>query len=245
MSTARAARIPRREQYAVGSQTNPGGTAFWWDFIHKYITPNMVTGAHGNAATREAQLDSILWGCPGWRAKDARRTIDNAPLAGWIAPGYGMNFAPRYTEDFPADGVDMMEPAGNRVTYGQYLMLHVPSWPGPVPGRFQRMGQIRNASRVSMLGDARFRVLDVKVHPTQLTGPPADFDTLWLGNGAGQTTFDYWRHGKYPRRLGPMFDISPAGGGRPAYNILYFDGHVETVTELTEGDRSIRQRFPN
>jgi prepilin-type processing-associated H-X9-DG protein len=57
------------------------------------------------------------------------------------------------------------------------------------------------------------------------------------------TTFDYYRHGKYPTLAGPG-SYFRSSGGKIAFNILYADGHVLMTGDRAEAYRSMFQMFP-
>jgi prepilin-type processing-associated H-X9-DG protein len=64
-------------------------------------------------------------------------------------------------------------------------------------------------------------------------------------SASGQTSFDYFRHGVYPK---PTVDgghpAYPTTAGKMAYNILYFDGHVGESNTPKDAFQSIRMRYP-
>jgi prepilin-type processing-associated H-X9-DG protein len=73
-----------------------------------------------------------------------------------------------------------------------------------------------------------------------LNSPSSNF---WA-NGAptnGETSYDYYRHGKYPAHAGSTFATT---GGKVLYNILYADGHVSGAITREEGFKAARMRFP-
>jgi prepilin-type processing-associated H-X9-DG protein len=53
--------------------------------------------------------------------------------------------------------------------------------------------------------------------------------------------FDRYRHGKRPAIAGARFALQ---GGKQAFNVLYVDGHVSTLTDIKEGYKSVRMRYP-
>jgi prepilin-type processing-associated H-X9-DG protein len=95
-----------------------------------------------------------------------------------------------------------------------------------------------------MLADARALILEARAAQSVdlIPGQPLlQNQSNYVGSDRG-TTYDFYRHGKYP----PPMDanrFSPKGG-KVAYNILYADGHVITATDRETGYRSFRMRFP-
>jgi prepilin-type processing-associated H-X9-DG protein len=64
-------------------------------------------------------------------------------------------------------------------------------------------------------------------------------------SGAGANTIDRYRHGKYPQVRGTGTAALYSGpGGKQAFNILYADGHVATVSHIKDGYKAIRMRYP-
>src|SRR5437667_236746 len=56
---------------------------------------------------------------------------------------------------------------------------------------------------------------------------PIDNNRELYPTGAGDSEFDYYRHGKYPRPQSSQKYSTE--GGKPATNIAYCDGHVATI----------------
>jgi prepilin-type processing-associated H-X9-DG protein len=68
--------------------------------------------------------------------------------------------------------------------------------------------------------------------------------TFWV-NGSpseGESSYDFYRHGTYPRKANAT-QFSPKGG-KIAFNILFADGHVRTAISREEAFRASRMRFP-
>jgi len=56
------------------------------------------------------------------------------------------------------------------------------------------------------------------------------------------TVVDIYRHGTYPKSIGNFYSTF---GGKIAFNILYADGHVTTISgDAREAYRSVRMKFP-
>ena len=55
---------------------------------------------------------------------------------------------------------------------------------------------------------------------------------------------DTYRHGTYPHLSPTNSQNFSKFGGKPAFNILYCDGHVETSTVQSEAFHAVRMRYP-
>jgi prepilin-type processing-associated H-X9-DG protein len=134
-------------------------------------------------------------------------------------------------------------------------------------GTWYKLSSITMSSQRCFLADSAALQLEAwrweKTVPTNVTSPPAPppmgqippgtSTTMYTVGDTGpisnQTTFDYYRHGVYPKKIaysgfwgtGTAFD---PGGGKMAYNILYFDGHAETSSDRRDAYRSVRMRWP-
>jgi prepilin-type processing-associated H-X9-DG protein len=107
-----------------------------------------------------------------------------------------------------------------------------------------------NAAERALVGDCRAYVLEATAPANaQNLAPQADITSLsnnlfWLSGGApaqGESSYDYYRHGKYPKHVGNGFDTK---GGKVLFNVLFADGHVSGLTTREEGFKAARQRFP-
>jgi prepilin-type processing-associated H-X9-DG protein len=103
-----------------------------------------------------------------------------------------------------------------------------------------------NAAERALVGDCRAYVLEAFAAPSSAAiAGQADLNspgtTFWAGPSLGETSYDYYRHGKYPRRIGNVFDTK---GGKILFNILYADGHVSGVVTREEGIKAARMRWP-
>jgi len=113
-------------------------------------------------------------------------------------------------------------------------------------GTWWKLNKYAPAAERALIGDCYYYFLEAVNPPATngtFTGQHVVSDAAgYSPTPAGQTTFDVYRHGKYPK-LG-VNEAYQAGGGKIAYNILYADMHCVTVTERSEAYRSIRQRYP-
>ena len=112
-----------------------------------------------------------------------------------------------------------------------------------LPGRYYKQDDIKNSAERGWVADSKSWFLEIKwftatntpVIPLQRVGRV----------GADQNDgnfFDRYRHGKYPAPNGAF--LSPTGG-KEAFNVLFFDGHVETLTDIKRGYKVFRQRWPS
>lgn len=143
-----------------------------------------------------------------------------------------------------------------------------PSGINPSSGTWYKLSQIRNPDQRCFLADCNTLFLECWQSPNQspaptgrIIPPPQPLLTSFSpntyytasSNYSGQNTFDCYRHGVYPPIISSWTGngisltgscFSPAGG-KVAYNILYFDGHVTTSSDRSDAYRSVRMRFPN
>jgi prepilin-type N-terminal cleavage/methylation domain-containing protein/prepilin-type processing-associated H-X9-DG protein len=226
--------------YTLGDDTLAAGQCYWFNFLAKYLTKTKV----GRAAT--ADRDSvearrnIFWSCPAWNGY-----ITTLAGAGGLVreqPGIGWNAFPEFTASFPEDGAEL----GEGGTYGAYV--GAPSSPdkwATFINRWYKQVHYTRPSERALISDTSFYVLEARPpYPDgTIPGQGTVRNALWVGpDGAHQTTFDFYRHGKYPDpKDGSQFKPN---GGKVAYNVLFCDGHVTTLVDRAEGYRVIRMKFP-
>ena len=153
-------------------------------------------------------------------------------------PPFAMNYWPTFTASYPDPGGTVQFPTPNaqyrvegRLTSSQgtwYNLIHFPQ-----------------ASERALLADARTLTLQARapLSADSIPGQPLLQNQANFSPGSSRnTTFDFYRHGKYPPAQTNLI-FAPVGG-KVAYNILYADGHVSTGTDRETAYRSVRMRFP-
>ena len=91
-----------------------------------------------------------------------------------------------------------------------------------------------------MLADCRYWILEVD-DPGGTRIP----DTLV--NAFPNASYDFYRHGKYPRLIGSGTSAALDGyngGGKVSFNVLFCDGHATTLLSREDGYRGVRMKFP-
>jgi prepilin-type N-terminal cleavage/methylation domain-containing protein/prepilin-type processing-associated H-X9-DG protein len=232
---------------SLNTATSTNLPCFWFNFLAKYVTRTKVGGAgNANGATASEQLKTILWGCPAWDPY----YNGSASNAGFnvTQPGYGMNGFPEYQADFPPNQGDELGEAG---TYAQ--LVNTPRWNKKVTAnRWYKLAKWNHSAERALAGDALFWFIEARP-PYASAGDQAKLGQYTLantgtwsaggaGDGAHQTTFDWYRHGTYPGRQ--TNDEFKSTGGKIAYNILYADGHVSGAVDKETAYKSVRMRYP-
>ncbi len=240
------------------------GTAngtYWMYFLARYVSHAKFGGMTGTTAADVANsMNSVLWGCPNF--VPVQTTLSGEQNVGGIATvytGYGMNSFPEYTAQYPKP-IDATDLLGDTGVGGSTvdplarncLLTSTDNWHTIGGGRWYKYNAYTNAAERALIGDCRAYVLEaskatsttafigqVNIMAIGLSG------TFWNGGGAinpGESSYDYYRHGKYPP-LATANQYSPIGG-QVGYNVMFADGHVAKLLTRDEGFKAARQRFP-
>ncbi len=231
---------------------------YWYNFIQKYGTRYQLNTASTASSDQANGRNTIFWGCPEFQAF-------YSPSANYTSgynvtdTGYGMNYAPTCTADYPAFG-KTIKPT-DKAQWRSFTGGH---------GNFFKQTQWTHSSERGLVGDANFYVLQeiddqdsyiltdpTRVPPQKIWNPL----TIWSTSipYTGQIDYDFYRHGSYP----PIGTINGSQslldgnnkthlpsyggikyGGKVKYNLLYCDGHASTLVTIPEGYRALRMKFP-
>ncbi len=223
----------------AGVQTKDA--AWWMNFLAPYLSQTSKGGsADATSLTSGAAKLSTFW-CSAWQGYQEN---DLGSDVNRQATGYAMNYMLSFTPTNPTPVQPTKFPPSSD---WDNASLNSDTSVKPLEGRAYRITQITQPAERAFLGDSWYYYLKSPQMSTTIN-TPADLPgqpLMVLNNGAtlaaGTTTFDYYRHGTYPRVAGTSF---AATGGSVAYDILYFDGHVVRSNDKADAFRSIRMRFP-
>lgn len=138
----------------------------------------------------------------------------------------------------------------------------------PRAGKWYKLTQITLQSQRCFMADNTALFLECWMPPNaqavkgNYVPPPQNILPAYGGAGyqtsgiSGQNSFDCYRHGVYPPVIAKWSDPSSSGdgsggpvfaqtGGKVAYNILYYDGHVQESFDRADAYKSVRLRYPN
>jgi prepilin-type processing-associated H-X9-DG protein len=115
-------------------------------------------------------------------------------------------------------------------------------------GTWQKLNKYTQPSQRALVADAQFWLIEANPAPMDGVIPGQKFYNnvaTYSAGVSGQTLFDFYRHGSYPKiAVGGDNGYYENKGGKVLYNILFVDGHVEQVTSRETAYRSLRMRFP-
>jgi prepilin-type N-terminal cleavage/methylation domain-containing protein/prepilin-type processing-associated H-X9-DG protein len=227
---------------------------FWFQFLAKYVTRTKLGASTSNAAERQQARQSLLWGCPAWEGY-----YSNAFTGGinYGQTGYGFNAFPEYTASYPAAGVllgdtfagqgagDTQAISTPSSTDGWTTIAAPPS--GSATGKWYKWKPYSvNGSQRALVSDAQFWLLEVMA-PVPLNGSPYPGQNSQYNintwTQSGQMLYDVYRHGRKPK-IDSTTNTYNLVGGKIAYNVLFCDGHVTTLTDFESGYRAGRMRYP-
>jgi len=219
--------------------TNTIIVAYWYNFLEKYASKAGKLGAEvdsTNSVDIANSQRSVFWGCPAW---DGRVDLTFAGGVDKYQTGIAMQQDPTFQPDYPS--VKHPAPDGSAIDTPNTDKACVRAdYATPVLGRFFKAAQWTKPGQRVLLGDCRYWILEVD-------SPGGTHIPDTLVNAFPNASYDFYRHGRYPRISGSgasaVFD-GYNGGGRVMFNVLYCDGHAATLISREEGYRGVRMKFP-
>ena len=247
--------------YRLSFSSNPpinydGPQTYWMYFLAKYVSKGKF-GKYNGATAEDAaySMRSVLWGCPGFQPIQSTSATIGVGGVAVVYTGYGMNGFPEYTPTYPAIDAeppynvlgDGLSPGLDTRAVSGVNCSPAQNWSNIITGRWYKQKAYTNPAERALVGDCRVYVLEAM----SASGPSAiaaqsDLSGSVFWSGApdpGQTSYDFYRHGKYPRR-GTTANTFNRVGGNVSYNVLYADGHVRTLVLREEGFKAARMRWP-
>lgn len=243
---------------------------YWFNFLSKYETKTNVGFSATNSSQVTISQQSIFYsGCPAWQQYLYNGPASSNPLNVSTQPGYGMNAFPEFTPSYPPRGATLGEVSGaqapsvspnppycNDTSVVDYSTTYHWTPPesgmegpnGATPyGKWYKFSQFTHPSDRALLGDCLFWLMEA-LPPL----PPPNFaGQYYLGNqgtwaseldGGYETTFDFYRHGTYPKLIAS--DLFDRKGGKVGFNVLFCDGHVATMIDRQSAYQVVRMRYP-
>ena len=244
--------------FKYGAPTNVPGlqtidAAWWMCFLAPYLSKQNKGGAGDlNLLNSALARNSCFW-CPAWVGLREDR-------AAWMPygeynherTGYSMNYMLSFRADYPSNSVA----AGSRFPpikeWANAALKAGTSDNGPDPllGKWYKLSQVSRAGERAFMADCYHLFLSAPVGPSlplppQQLLPTANTSSAYndSANSLAQCTFDWYRHGAYPKK-GTIAGTFDPNGGKVSYNTLYFDGHVSQAVDRSDGYKAIRMRFP-
>jgi prepilin-type N-terminal cleavage/methylation domain-containing protein/prepilin-type processing-associated H-X9-DG protein len=217
---------------------------YWTDYLLPYVTKagksnfQLSTGYAGDRQFEQTKA-SVFWACPQWDGWiGSGSTYRGSPGVSVFDNGYSMNLYPTCQPNNPASAF-AMPPSWETQCRSQAA--------GGV-GRWYKQSQWTHASERMLVCDANLWLLQLTA--TDAAGTIAKQNSIRspLATGAGANQIDRYRHGKPPESVGGYYnetvDLTHPGKGKQAFNVLFADFHAATLTDIRQGYKAIRMRYP-
>jgi prepilin-type N-terminal cleavage/methylation domain-containing protein/prepilin-type processing-associated H-X9-DG protein len=207
--------------------------AYWQNIIAKYVTKAKIGVTSTTDQDAIFARRSIIWGCPVFEGYFTG-TIGGVNR---LQTGYGMNCEARMREDYPSPTNLSLSGSPTNTAAIERALIRTYSM-----GRWMKQTEFTKPAQRALIADCRFWSLEA-LNPAGgvIPGQESNPTSTYTSGASGQTTFDFYRHGRYPSVVGTQY--SPTGGS-VAFNILYCDGHVATSNDRKEAYLSVRMKFP-
>jgi prepilin-type N-terminal cleavage/methylation domain-containing protein/prepilin-type processing-associated H-X9-DG protein len=207
--------------------------AYWQNIIGKYVSKAKIGVTSTTDEDAIFARRSIIWGCPVFEGYFTG-TIGGVNR---LQTGYGMNSEARMREDYPSATNLSMSGSATATAPMEKALIRTYSM-----GRWMKQTEFTKPAQRALIADCRFWSLEALnpvggVIPGQEVRPTATYTS----GVSGQTTFDFYRHGRTPSVEGTQYSTT---GGSVSYNILYCDGHVATSNDRKDAYLSVRMKFP-
>lgn len=203
---------------------------YYTDMLAPFLTSGKMNFQFDRTNDKEAFETirrSVIWGCTRWEGWQGTGSLYVNGISIFDS-GYSMNFWPTYEANHPI--------SANATPPQSETQMR---WAGTYVGKYYRRAQWTRASERLLMVDSTLWLLGFV--PTGSPVLPGQLATRSLAGSAGENNIDRYRHGKYPRVLGGRY--APTGGEQ-RFNVLFVDGHADTLKDIREGYKAIRMRFP-
>jgi prepilin-type N-terminal cleavage/methylation domain-containing protein/prepilin-type processing-associated H-X9-DG protein len=233
---------------------------FWFDFLAKYLTTGKGGSGDQGAAAQANTQRSVIWGCPAWQGYVETNGGSNAAI---VNGGAGLNRQyTGYSYHYSLWGVPNTEMVGSKtgLAYPKYAndirstddfaTNNFVTGNASQTARWFKLTDYKPAAEMALVGDS----FDWKLEAQCWNGVGLWPQQRTLGNAGNTypgstrtpgTTFDYYRHGKYPPvKIAAPQSYFTSVGGKINYNILYADGHVLNTSDRADAYKSMYRTFP-
>jgi prepilin-type N-terminal cleavage/methylation domain-containing protein/prepilin-type processing-associated H-X9-DG protein len=200
---------------------------YWYMFLLKYFSKKQYNAGAGKKLNDF--MGTPLWGCP----QVAKIEADSSTSSAEFNSGYGMGPYALYTEQrylgvnsgpVPAQGIP--------VKGDHWAMINGDVATGN-QGQYFKMTQWARPGTKCIISDSRSWFAETRsvasaaaiVEPTPIGAMGYD--------GAASHQFDMWRHSRRRGGKNPM-----------SLNMLFVDGHVAEISDVTEAFKAMRGHFP-
>ena len=237
---------------------------YWMYFLAKYVSKGKFAPYAGAKPEDLAYaMRSVLWGCPNFQPIFTTSTNTGIGGTAVVYTGYGYNGFPEYTPAYPKVNAappynllgDSLTTALDTKAVSSIAFVapktNASGWANYNFGHWYKQTDYTKPGERALLGDCRAYVLEAMSADSEATiAGQADLNSpgnvFWTANSGstdpGQTSYDFYRHGKYPQHV-TSNSFSPTGG-KVGFNVLFADGHVSTLIQRQDGFKAARMRFP-
>jgi prepilin-type processing-associated H-X9-DG protein len=192
-------------------------------FLLKYFTKKEYTNTPG---LRLIEFQGTpLFGCPAVDRPD----FDASTSSAEFNSGYGMVPYATYAPD-KYFGTNSGPPPGSAYKGSHWAFISQAS--GDLNGRFYKRNHWLQPAEHGIIADSKSWFLEVRSPGTapNTAVPPQPKKGAMGYDPNAIDQFDRYRHGKRPDRI--------------AFNILYCDGHVASVSDVKQGYIAMRRHWP-
>jgi prepilin-type processing-associated H-X9-DG protein len=197
---------------------------YWYMFLLKYFSKRGYVDAAGK---RLADFQNTpLWGCPAVDKTNMDVTTSSADFNS----GYAMSPYAGYTETRYSGLNSGPSAAWNVNVKGEHwAMIQNDS----LQGRYYKQVEWNRPALKGIIGDGRSWYFETRsVANAAAIVDPTVIGPIGYDSGASHQ-FDKWRHSA---KRGKNNQVS--------FNMLFCDGHVAVITDIVEGFKSMRLKFP-
>lgn len=210
-----------------------GINEYWYGYLLKYFTKGeLLRNANGDVSLKNYEK-TPMWGCP--EVQKTEIDILNANSADYNS-GYGMG---PYLLYRPNTYRTVNGTPPGRPNAWHWNMIEGPT-AGDKRGRYMKITEAGKPSDKGFVADSRAWFLEIR-DPVSATVVPQQPRGYLAYDQFATDQFDRYRHGKYPSLDSGGYSRT---GGKVLFNVMFLDGHVEALSDVKNGYRAFRGKYP-